>query len=497
MFYSFSIILNPKMDHLEGPRHPDSRYRSLVQTFDGATENDRLLKDRISGAILGVFIGDALGVGVHWQYDLERLEADRGFVTGYLDPLPGTYHSGTPDAPGRGKLRAGQLEQQGVIDKLLLESLVENRGLIQQDFLDRFEEVILKDPTMDGTRAGGSYGWTDKSICEIYQCRITDQRPWSECTPPRSDTPDSIVRAALIAALYVQTPREMANQVQVHAKAATLDSSVQSHSVAFASMIGAALQGVPLDHRMREFLYQQPGRSLPFSSLLSTTDYDPDYGHYTEPDSLLWFGSIAQGIELFKDSIQPAHRGVLLYGQFCAFFASVPSAYYCALRFPESFEDAVLCSVNGGGQNTMRTSLTGALLGAHVGLSNIPTRFLDGLEHSKELVDLAHQLAEIAVHRTSHHDEWFWPSEADTNFTIGGPAHHLSTTLKNNNHEATTFTTAAIQSQIAPTEIVEAPASLLVPSFFIIVALGFLVVPLRWYQSKRHTRAWDQYEVVS
>lgn len=142
---------------------------------------EALLKDRIAGSILGVFIGDALGVGVHWQYDLEKLEADRGFVTGYLDPLPGTYHSGTPDAPGRGKLQAGQLEQQGVIDKLLLESLAEKKQLDQQDFLNRFEAVILRDPTMDGTRKGGRYGWTDKSICEIYDCRITQNLPWSVC----------------------------------------------------------------------------------------------------------------------------------------------------------------------------------------------------------------------------------------------------------------------------------------------------------------------------
>lgn len=397
------------------------------------------LMDRIAGCILGVFIGDALGVGVHWQYDLEKLEADRGFVTGYLDPLPGTYHSGTSDAPGRGKLRAGQLEQQGVIDKILLESLAHNKRLNQQDFLDRFEDVILKDPTMDGTREGGRYGWTDKSICEIYDCRITKQQPWSQCAPPRSDTPDAIVRAALIASLYFQTPREMSVQVELHAKSATLDSSVQAHSVAFASMIGAALQGVPLDHSMRDFLYQQPGRALPFSSLLSSKDYDPTYGHFTEPDSLLWFGSIAKGVKEFQKSLNPAHRGVLLYGQFCAFFASLPSAYYCVARFPETFEDAVLCSVNGGGQNTMRTSLVGALLGARVGLSNIPTRFLSELEDADYLVELAKQVAQVALSRESPNDVWFWPAQSDVNFTIGGSGyhphiihhHHRSSTRKN------------------------------------------------------------------
>lgn len=391
-----------------------------------ATKDAAAIKDRIVGSILGVFIGDALGVGVHWQYDLDKLQADRGFVTDYLDPLKDSFHSGTLHAPGRGKLHAGQLEQQGFIDKILLESLAEHKALDQFDFLDRFEREILRESTMDGTRQGGKYGWTDKSICEIYQARVIEGKPWEECVPPRSDTPDSIVRAALIATLYFQTPMEMARQVQSHAKYATLDSSVQAHSVAFASMIGATLQGVPLNNQMTKFLYQQAGKSLPFSSMLSSKDYDPAYGHYSEPDSLLWFGSIAEGVQTFQQSIQPAHRGVLLYGQFCAFFASVPSAYYCAARFPDNFEDAVLCSVNGGGQNTMRTSLVGALLGARVGLSGIPQRFINGLEESDYLIGLAEQVADAALihtaRNTTRNDLWFWPSESQIEFTIGGPS---------------------------------------------------------------------------
>lgn len=390
-----------------------------------------ILKDRIVGSILGVFIGNALGVGVHWQYDLDKLVKERGYVTGYLDPLPGTYHSGTPDAPGRGQRRsAGQLEQQGELAKQLLASLAERGALDQRDFWQRFENVILKDPTMDGTRQGGKYGWTDKSICDIYQCRIVERKAWPDCAPPRSDTPDAVVRAALIAGLYYQTPHELAVQVQIHAQAATGDSSVQAHSVAFASLIAAAIQGVPLTHQMTDFLYQQPGRSLPYTSMMaSSKDYDVEYGPYSEPDSLLWFGAIAKSTEEFGSSIQPPHRGVLLYGQFCAFFATLPSSYYCTARFANDFEQAVLCAVNGGGQNTMRTSLTGALVGAALGKGRIPQRFLDGLDDVETILRLAEQVADMAVSRGATRggdpqDAWYWPSAAEVNFTIGETTTH-------------------------------------------------------------------------
>lgn len=125
----------------------------------------------------------------------------------------------------------------------------------------------------------------------------------------------------------------------------------------------------------------------------------------------------------FETSIQPAHRGILLYGQFCAHFATLPSAYYCTARFPNNFEDAVLCSVNGGGQTTMRTSLVGALLGARVGLSGIPSRFLKGLEHSDYLISLAETIADAAWNKNNTSDKWFWPTEMDMDFTIGSASH--------------------------------------------------------------------------
>ena len=43
--------------------------------------------DRIVGAILGAFIGDALGVGCQWYYDLGALEQDFGsWIDNYVSP---------------------------------------------------------------------------------------------------------------------------------------------------------------------------------------------------------------------------------------------------------------------------------------------------------------------------------------------------------------------------------------------------------------------------
>ncbi len=38
-------------------------------------------EQRASGAIMGAFIGEALGVGPHWYYDLDELRRDYGVTT--------------------------------------------------------------------------------------------------------------------------------------------------------------------------------------------------------------------------------------------------------------------------------------------------------------------------------------------------------------------------------------------------------------------------------
>ena len=91
--------------------------------------------------------------------------------------------------------------------------------------------------------------------------------------------------------------------------------------------------------------------------------------------------------------IEPAWKVSIVYGMPCAIYHQLPAAYYLAARFHNDFESAVLHAVNGGGQNQARAILTGTLAGAQTGLSNIPKRFINGLEESAVLEKLATDLA--------------------------------------------------------------------------------------------------------
>ena len=83
-------------------------------------------EDRAAGALMGALIGDALGVGPHWYYNLHELRAAYGpWISDYTTPKPGRYHDG---------LKAGESSQAGFLLELTMKSLAERGGYDEADF---------------------------------------------------------------------------------------------------------------------------------------------------------------------------------------------------------------------------------------------------------------------------------------------------------------------------------------------------------------------------
>jgi ADP-ribosyl-[dinitrogen reductase] hydrolase len=96
-------------------------------------------KERAVGAIMGAFIGDALGVGLHLYYDLGQLEKDYGeWIDDYTSPKAGRYHAG---------LAAGENSQTGQVVGFVLESLAGMRNYNESDFCLRLDAALA---TLDG-----------------------------------------------------------------------------------------------------------------------------------------------------------------------------------------------------------------------------------------------------------------------------------------------------------------------------------------------------------
>ena len=67
-------------------------------------------------------------------------------------------------------------------------------------------------------------------------------------------------------------------------------------------------------------------------------------------------------------------------------------AIYCAVKYEDDFEKALIASVNHDGDSDSTGAVTGNILGAYLGLSKIPSKFIDNLELKEIILDMADDL---------------------------------------------------------------------------------------------------------
>jgi ADP-ribosylglycohydrolase len=334
-------------------------------------------QDRAAGAIMGALIGDALGVGPHWYYDLEEMKADYGqWISDYTAPKPNRYHAG---------LEAGENSQTGQVLGMLLDSVAENQGWVEADFTARLDALL---GTLDGTPHSGRY--TDEAMRELWKARQAG-RAWSECGG-FSDTAEGAIRTPVLAAAYHQDIKAAAEHMKASIRLTHRDPFILGRSLAFGLIVWALINGADFDG-VSKTVVKEGGRAL----LSVKADwFSPLEGQSHEAsffDALLlpaWSKAAAEDEAVGIDPPQAVCR---LFGLACSLNFMLPAAYYLTARFAGDFEAAVLSAVNGGGNNMARAALTGAVSGAQVGLSRIPQRFIDGLADHDRLAAMALDVA--------------------------------------------------------------------------------------------------------
>ncbi len=347
-------------------------------------------QDKAKGAFIGALIGEALGVGPHWFYDLDELHKHYGtWIDDYTDPLPGRYHE---------DLNAGDLSQQGWIIKKMAELYVNEDGYSDLAFKKMMDDDILRQ--LDGTPMGGYGGYTSQTMRDLYQKRIKENMPWGNVASI-SDTTESLERNIPSGIYYSDNLKKLSKVVSENYFLMQQDNITGSLSVAYNIVLAMLIQGEPLDEELSAKLMKKVHhKELPFYAVTSKNLGTPqvgrntrsDEGLFASPDALLSPSYMARAAKDEDITIDPAWKVSLVYGMPCAIYHMLPAVYYLSAKFHDDFENGVLHAINGGGQNQVRAMLTGALIGAQVGLSGIPKRFIEGLTESEELLDLAEKL---------------------------------------------------------------------------------------------------------
>lgn len=341
------------------------------------------IEDRAAGAIMGAFIGDALGLGPHWYYDLTELRQNYGeWIDGYTTPKPDRYHGG---------MKAGDNSQSGFLLEMLIDSLLENTEYDEKDFCTRLDHDLF--PLLDGTATVGPGGFTSQSIREAWALRTQQGMPWGTIAG-HTDNTEAVERTIALAVRYANQPKKLAESISSNTLLTQCDQTIAAMTVAYGAVLGLLIEGHSFDEQISTKLMQRvANQELPFHAMTIASSKLSGVGAFASPDALLTPSGIAQAAH--EDLIQPAWKVSLVYGMPCAIYHITPAAYYLAVKFSNDFESAVLHAVNGGGQNQARAMLTGALVGAQTGLSGIPKYLIDGLSNSKNLFLKTKQLTNI------------------------------------------------------------------------------------------------------
>ncbi len=334
-------------------------------------------KDRAMGAIMGNLIGEALGLGCHWYYDIAALRRDYGpWISGYTDQNPDRSDQFGDIARLRHEqgLRAGDVAQTGELVIMLLESLAECGAYDEADFTARLDRLLA---TLDGSNMSGRF--TNWFLRDVWQQRKSGL-PWSECGGD-CDTSEAGSRSTVIAAGYSGDTERLVKEAHRNILLTHRDQSVVGQSLAFTLVTAAFIEGVSINDIVTHMR-----------------------GHYHDPFIRSYVAS-ADALQQVRNGVianDPevvieAHLVCRILGLPCTMGFMVPAAYFFIHRYPDDFENAVLSAVNGGGNSMDRASLTGALSGALVGLSGIPERLITGLKDHERLLGLAEKVANLEL----------------------------------------------------------------------------------------------------
>ena len=98
---------------------------------------------------------------------------------------------------------------------------------------------------------------------------------------------------------------------------------------------------------------------------------------------------ISRAVELSENNIADLDA-IHKLGQGWVGDEALAIAIYCALKYSNDFDKALIAAVNHSGDSDSTGAITGNILGAYLGLSGIPKKYIDNLE----LVDVLTELAE-------------------------------------------------------------------------------------------------------
>ncbi len=299
------------------------------------------LKDRFLGCLLGVAIGDALGMPVE-GWSAERIRDTFGWLDHYEAPLPNGH---------AGVLRAGEITGDTEMTLCLVEGLISANGFVDPEAVGIRLIKLLQSPT------GRYLGRTSRMAIELMEETDEYQQGASGGWPAGNGAATRIAPLGLLHSVGHFNPEVFTREVIRAGLITHHDPESLNGALAIAYAIRLVAVGeLPPDLLLAEvaaFIDEdQVARQVRLAARL-----------------------VSSGGEREADLANLRKIGTSSYVA-----ETVASALYCFACHPDDFATAVFTAINAGGDTDTIGSMVGALGGAHLGARRLPPELVDGLE---------------------------------------------------------------------------------------------------------------------
>jgi ADP-ribosylglycohydrolase len=286
-------------------------------------------KNRLDGMLLGAFVGDAMALGPHWIYDVNRIKAEFGEIHGITAPLPDSYH------PNK---HFGDFTHYGDLTLMLLEYMTDKDTFDLQSFQSHFQQFMA---------AYG--GYKDHAMRETL-----DHLNRGVMEGSLSDELGGAARMAAPLYMYSDNEAKAVEMAVLQCSATHRDDDLLQIVRFLAEVTVGALSGI------------RPNASI--ERLLPLADERINEAYRS-----------AQAVLHLE-----AEEAIPVLGQMCSSKNAFPSVIYLLLKYNLEFSATLFNNVQAGGDSAARGMVLGAILGAWIGRDRLPQeQLLNMKEYSK------------------------------------------------------------------------------------------------------------------
>ena len=321
--------------------------------------------DQLTGAVLGLALGDALGAGV----EAHPPDDARRYVESVLRPR------GRP-VRGPGRHSFGQVTDDTQLTRELLLSIAEAGVFDPARFAERLLNFVAAGRLIGGGPAANS---TARQLALGV--------PWHEAGMPVPYAGNgAAMRAGPLGLLYGHDWRLLTRVVSDQSRVTHQDSRCAAGALAIAGGTAIAARGERID--ATGFLVELSRLVEPIDPAFSTIIWDLTSWAHLPPDEAAGF--------LQEQGLEPENRDGW-HGISSFVTSSVCWSLYAFLQAPESYADAVCVAIGVGGDTDTLAAMTGSISGGRLGRGGLPEEWYSCLTDSgawgvADLEALAHRV---------------------------------------------------------------------------------------------------------